>query len=1059
MTEQSSICNFREVDWESFRETLTSQLRDAPERGSITNQQQLDECCKDLTDAIQRTIRRDVPTSEICSKSKRWWTKELTVLRKRSNKLGRLSYKLKDNPSHSVHAEHKAAVRTYSNTLKSTKKHHWRDWLERAEDPDIWTVHRLITSPATDGGKSCIPGLKYKGSEDGDEKLAASNSEKSEVLAKCFFPPKPSIPTSQAPAIAQQEADLEALDITREQVLRQLRRLKPYKAPGPDGIPNVVLTKCVDIIADRLLGIYSAMLELDLQYEPWKRFTTVVLRKPGKPRYDLPKAYRPIALLNTMAKVMTAIIADHISYLSEKHQLLPAHHFGGRPGRTTTDAVHLLTYRIKEAWRAGNVAAVLFLDIEGAFPNAVPERLASNLRKRGIPEKYVKFTESMLLNRTTKLKFDGYESEDHSINNGIGQGDPLSMILYQFYNADLLDIPESSDESSMAYVDDALLVAIAKTFREAHQMLAAMMTRRGGVIDWSRVHNSSLKYSKLALVDFAHPASTKERTPLTLLSGEIQPAPSTKYLGVMLDQHLNWKVQHAYAIEKGTKWAAQIRRIARPTWGITPKYARRLYISVALPRIMYGADLWCHPMQGERSGQKFKGSLRVLKHLATLQRAGSIAITGSLRTSPTETLNATSFLLPIPQLVDKTCFRALTRLATLPPGHPLHPLIKRNAACRTKRHRAPIHVLLSLYNLDTSAVEKIPSTARNPEQTGRLPFIISIPENRSGAIAEAASATEEIQIYSDGSAIDGKVGAAAILMKSGTITKTLHYHLGPASEHTVHEAELVGLILGLHLIRTERIGSKRMAIGIDNQAVIRVFHSDLRSPGHHLAREALRMANIIQKRRGKTKHKLTLRWVAGHEGIRGNEIADAEAKKAANGHTSGRPTLPAYLRKTLPLNPAALRQQHNAKLLSDWATEWKNSKRGRAFLRLDKTTPSPRFLKQISNPNLSRKLASLIAQLATSHVPLNAYLYKFKLVDKPQCPACGDSKEDMDHFLLKCPAYAHERWALSQSAKKKKKLLTIEALFSDQDLTVPLANFVKATHRFSQQPQHPSNTP
>ena len=219
------------------------------------------------------------------------------------------------------------------------------------------------------------------------------------------------------------------------------------------------------------------------------------------------------------------------------------------------------------------------------------------------------------------------------------------------------------------------------------------------------------------------------------------------------------------------------------------------------------------------------------------------------------------------------------------------------------------------------------------------------------------------------------------------------------------------------------------------------------------------MANIIQKRRGKTKHKLTLRWVAGHEGIRGNEIADTEAKKAANGHTSGRPTLPAYLRKTLPLNPAALRQQHNAKLLSDWATEWKNSKRGRAFLRLDKTTPSPRFLKQISNPNLSRKLASLIAQLATSHVPLNAYLYKFKLVDKPQCPACGDSKEDMDHFLLKCPAYAHERWALSQSAKKKRKLLTIEALFSDQDLTVPLANFVKATHRFSQQPQHPSNTP
>ena len=72
--------------------------------------------------------------------------------------------------------------------------------------------------------------------------------------------------------------------------------------------------------------------------------------------------------------------------------------------------------------------------------------------------------------------------------------------------------------------------------------------------------------------------------------------------------------------------------------------------------------------------------------------------------------------------------------------------------------------------------------------------------------------------------------------------------------------------------------------------------------------------------------------------------------------------------------------------------------------------------------------------------------------------ACGDGKEDVEHFLLNCPAYAHERWALSQSAKKRKHLI-METLFSDQDLTTPLTNFVKATHRFSHQTQHSSNTP
>jgi hypothetical protein len=55
----------------------------------------------------------------------------------------------------------------------------------------------------------------------------------------------------------------------------------------------------------------------------------VVLRKPGEPRYDTPKAYRPIVLLNTMWKVITAIVANHITYVTEKHHLLSANHFSG----------------------------------------------------------------------------------------------------------------------------------------------------------------------------------------------------------------------------------------------------------------------------------------------------------------------------------------------------------------------------------------------------------------------------------------------------------------------------------------------------------------------------------------------------------------------------------------------------------------------------------------------------------------------------------------------------------------------------------------------------------
>jgi len=225
---------------------------------------------------------------------------------------------------------------------------------------------------------------------DGQETSAWTNSEKGNVLAKGFFLLKPVIST--VPPNAEYPPQCQAnVRITADQLRKQLHKLKPYKAPGPDGIPNIVLTKCTEILTERLLSIFVAMFEHTLMYKPWKMFTTVVLRKPGKPRYNIPKAYRPIALLNTMWKALTAIVADQLTFAMEKYQLLPATHFGGRPGRTTTDAMHLLANTIKVSWRKGKVTSALFLDIEGAFPNAVPSRLEHNLRKRQVPGKIVEF--------------------------------------------------------------------------------------------------------------------------------------------------------------------------------------------------------------------------------------------------------------------------------------------------------------------------------------------------------------------------------------------------------------------------------------------------------------------------------------------------------------------------------------------------------------------------------------------------------------------------------------------------------------------------------------------
>lgn len=115
----------------------------------------------------------------------------------------------------------------------------------------------------------------------GQESMASTNKEKSVMLASTFFPPRP--PDEEQLHFVYSKPVCKMSHISKEQIACQLAKLKLYKAPGPDGILNIVLTKCTDALIDHLYHIYKAILNLSLYYTPWKLSTTVVLQKPGKP--------------------------------------------------------------------------------------------------------------------------------------------------------------------------------------------------------------------------------------------------------------------------------------------------------------------------------------------------------------------------------------------------------------------------------------------------------------------------------------------------------------------------------------------------------------------------------------------------------------------------------------------------------------------------------------------------------------------------------------------------------------------------------------------------------
>jgi hypothetical protein len=123
----------------------------------------------------------------------------------------------------------------------------------------------------------------------------------------------------------------------------------PLKAPGLNRILNLILKKALPHIKFHLTRIFNCSLTLRHYLEYFRRFTIVMLCKLGKNNYIVLKAYRLIALLNIISKIINAIIVKQISYMAKTYQLLLNTYIKKRRLRSTKQALHIIIKKIYKA--------------------------------------------------------------------------------------------------------------------------------------------------------------------------------------------------------------------------------------------------------------------------------------------------------------------------------------------------------------------------------------------------------------------------------------------------------------------------------------------------------------------------------------------------------------------------------------------------------------------------------------------------------------------------------------------------------------------------------------
>jgi hypothetical protein len=177
------------------------------------------------------------------------------------------------------------------------------------------------------------------------------------------------------------------MSISEEEISNVIKKPQPFKAASSGGIPFFVLKCLGSPLVSFLKPLFQACINLSYHPTAFCHCNTVSLRKPGKGDYSVPGAWRPIALLNTLGKVLESVIARRISMLSKEHSLLPAQPMGARSGRSIDTTLDFLVQQIHATWQnKDGVATLLLLDMTGAFDRVVPARLLHNMRERKIPD-------------------------------------------------------------------------------------------------------------------------------------------------------------------------------------------------------------------------------------------------------------------------------------------------------------------------------------------------------------------------------------------------------------------------------------------------------------------------------------------------------------------------------------------------------------------------------------------------------------------------------------------------------------------------------------------------
>jgi ribonuclease HI len=969
-------------------------------------------------DILTEAVNKHIPPLRPSPRAKIWWTETIDHLRtelhraQRHNKQVRTPQSLRDM---------RRTRNLLFRTINKTKNEKWTDFLNNAKGKDVFTALRYTKPRLLEKSETITT----------DTTTATTTHEKIPIFKASMFPPPPSLPPQPLPTSPNPTQHPNRWEpITDDEIRKSITTSHPHKAPGPDGLSFSLLQRAYEYIPETFHSIYRALLHYGYHPRCWRQATVAIIRKPGKPDYSTPKAYRPISLLNCLGKISEKLMATRLTYLSESLGLLHHEQMGGRPGRSAVDAALLLTNIVDNSRHRRHTVTALFMDVKGAFDNVAKARLLHTLTTMNLPTALVSWVDHFLTDRHIKIALDGEVGPLEPVMTGIPQGSPISPILFLLYLKPLFDVlKERHPELHLpSYIDDVSMIAEGKTEAANLRILTAAAKT---AFEWGQHNAVIFDDPKSELMHF-HRRPKPLNTPITLPNGTvIAPAKVLRWLGTFFDRKLQFHDHVQRKIAAATRAFQALARLANTETGLPPSAMRQLYMSCVTTISDFSSETWWNNQPG------FHTRLKTLQHRA-LRR-----ILGAFKTSPTAALECEAAIPPPGIRLDHKMWKYAIRVISMDADHPIrqhcppdfppdhdverwapHPLhcsqwnsppskdpyvLRLDRILSSLRHH--IH--------ETSILETTSKTSFAPWFTNHLETLI--PPGKKDQVAAMHKRTYEtfapnpnhLRIYTDGSKLGTRLGASIHIPSRQTPSITKTYSLGEEME--VFDAELFAVSKAfqeaLRLVRHEpHTPISTVTVFLDNQAVIKRLQNPHTGLGQALCASIYHSASLLHDKSTTAR----VEWVPGHHNVHGNEQADLAAKYA----TTERPLVDRYTSLSF------LKREGEETKMANWVQYWRSlppSPRGHSY----EGYPRRHFDEPLRG---TRRLhVATIIQLRTGHGYFGSYFARFAPDQDGdlELPCfCGARSQTPEHLLLHCPRRGDYAQKLRHSLEPEDHTLT-----------------------------------